>query len=82
MVVISQGSIKSSFVAEELAFAYSQGAWIVPVVLGNPNIPDDIYRWLDRFQHISANPKEEDFTWVVELLDSVVKKKIANITSE
>lgn len=80
IVVITQESVKSSFVANELAFAYSQGAWIVPVVLGNPSILHDICQWLGNFQCVSIKPTEEDFAWVVDMLDSVVKKKIANIS--
>lgn len=33
IIVITEESVKSSFVADELSFACSQGAWIVPVVL-------------------------------------------------
>lgn len=80
IVVITQESVKSSFVAKELAFAYSQGALIVPIILGYPRIPEDMFRWLGHVQRVSINPTEEDFTWVVDMLDSVVKKKIANIS--
>ena len=66
--------------ANELAFAYPQDARTVPVVLGDPRIPEDICRWLGRAQQVSKNPTEEDFAWVVEMLDSVVKKKIENLT--
>lgn len=79
IVVITQESVKSSFVEQELAFASSQGAWIVPIVLGNPEIPDDLRSWLGTYQCLPANPRKEDFAWVVNTLEDVVKKKITNI---
>lgn len=80
IVVISEESIKSSFVTGEIAFAISQGAWIVPVVIGNPNIPDDIRAWIGKYQQIPLNPTKNDFNWVVDLLDSVLEKKIVNLS--
>ena len=80
IVVISEESTKSSFVEDELAFATSQGAWIIPIVIGNPEIPNNIRTWLGKYQQISVNPTENDFKWVVDMLDSVIEKKIANLS--
>ncbi|MBR4049518.1 MAG: toll/interleukin-1 receptor domain-containing protein [Clostridia bacterium] len=80
IVVISEESIKSSFVTNELAFATSQGALIVPVVIGNPNIPDDIRAWIGKYQQVRLSPTEADFNWVGDMLDSVIAKKIANLS--
>lgn len=80
IIVISEQSIKSSFVHGELAFASSQGAWIIPVVIGNPAIPNDIRTWIGKYQQIPVNPTEKDFEWVVDLFDSVLEKKIANLS--
>lgn len=38
IVVITQESVESSFVADELAFGCSQSAWIAPVVLVNRSV--------------------------------------------
>ena len=80
IVVISEESIMSSFVKDELAFATSQGAWIVPVVIGNPSIPDDTRTWIGEYQQLRLNPTENDFNQVVDMLDSVLEKKIANLS--
>lgn len=76
IVVISEESLKSSFVTDELAFATSQGAWIVPVVIGTPNIPDDILTWIGKYQKIPLSPTEADFDWVIDMLDSVIEKRL------
>lgn len=81
IIVITQESIESSFVEKELAFATSQGDWIVPIVIGSPKLPKDIQRWIGNYKHISVEPTEEDFAWVVDMLDEVVKKKISNSSS-
>lgn len=79
IVVITQESVKSSFVEQELAFAYSQGVWIIPIVIGQLELPENIRRWLGSYHQISVESTEEDFTVVVDMLDSVVKKKITNL---
>ena len=81
IVIITQESLKSSFVEKELAFASSQGAWIVPIVIGNPELPKDIKQWIGNYKRITTKPTEEEFAWVVDMLDDVVKKKIANVSS-
>ena len=73
---------KSQFVEQELAFASSQGAWIVPIVIGSPELPQDIQQWIGNYKHISMEPTEENFAWVVDILDDVVKKKIENETGD
>ena len=80
IVVITQESIKSSFVEKDLAFASSQGAWIVPIVIGSRELPKDIQQRIGNYKHISVDPTGEDFAWVVDILDGVVKKKIENET--
>jgi hypothetical protein len=79
IVVITQESMKSSFVKHELEFAFSQGAWIVPIVLGNPEIPDDLRWWLGTYQCLHVDPRKQDFAWVVNTLEDMLKKKITNI---
>lgn len=81
IVVITQESIKSSFVEKELAFASSQGAWIIPVVIGMPELPNDIMRWVGDYQQIPVESTENDFAWVVDMIDSVVRKKISSFSA-
>lgn len=76
IIVITQESIKSSFVEKELAFASSHGAWIIPIVIGTPKLPKDIQQWIGNYKHISVKPTKEEFTWVVDILDDVVKQKV------
>lgn len=77
IVVITQESVKSSFVEQELAFASSQGAWIIPIVIGHPEMPEDIRRWLGNYHQMSVEPTEEDFTGIVDSLDDFLKKKMS-----
>ena len=81
IVVITQESLNSSFVEKELAFASSQGAWIVPIVLGEVNMPDGIRSWLGKTNKMHLEPNEDDFAWVVSGIDNVVNRKIANFTN-
>lgn len=80
IIVITQESVKSSDVKDELAFAYIHGARIVPIILGNPSIPDDIRLLIMKFVCLTiptTNPTEEDFAKVVDNLDSFVMERIA-----
>ena len=81
IVVITQESIKSSFVEKELAFASLQGAWIVPIVIGNIKLSENIRQWIGNYNPIFVKPTEEEFAGVVDILDDVVKKKIAKFDS-
>ena len=81
IVVITQESIKSSFIKEEIAFASSQGAWVIPVVIGTPELPNDIMRYIEKYQQIPVEPTENDFAWVVDMMDSVVRKKISSFSA-
>lgn len=42
ILLISEDSLKSQFVEKELEYATSQGAWIIPVVIGDTVLP----QWL------------------------------------
>ena len=76
IVVLTPASVKSFSVADELAFASSQGAWIIPVVIGEPDIPDHIRLALGKVNCLSIKPTEEGFASVADALDSLVKKRI------
>lgn len=77
VILITPDSVSSSFVAQELAAAYSQGASIIPVVLGNPLIPDNIDYYIRDVQRITVRT-ENDFAQVVDMLNSYVKENIMN----
>lgn len=80
LIAITQESIKSSFVKDDLAFARTRGARIIPIILGNFPIPDDIRLLIGQFTCLTlptANPTEEDFTQIVDALDSFLMKSIA-----
>lgn len=78
-IVISEEIIKSSFVTDNLAFVASQGARIVPIVIGKPNIPDNICTWIGKYQQIPSNSTENDLNRVVYMLDSSMERKISNM---
>lgn len=75
IVVITQESIKSPFVMTELDLALRQGSYIVPIVIGNPELPKDIQQWIGSYIQISEKPTEEDFARVVDILDAVLKRR-------
>jgi len=76
IIVISENSVKSKSVLKGLEFAESKGARIVLLILGEPEIPDDISFLITKYQQIHADPDKGDFTAVVNLLDSEIKKNI------
>ena len=83
VILISEASVRSKYVEKELAFATSQGALIVPIIIGNPNITPELRNWLGnrKCERVSESPKEEELRHIIEGFDSVVKKKIANMNS-
>ena len=59
VILISDASIHSKYVEEELKFATSQGALIIPIIIGNPKIPTDLKNWLGKCERVTENPNEE-----------------------
>ena len=82
VVLISNESIKSRYVEKELEYAISQGAWIIPVLVGNPMMPEWMRMWLGNCYVCSENPVDSDFNSLVAELDSIILKKIRNMNSE
>lgn len=81
VLIISENSIRNKYVEDELEFATSQGAWIVPVVVGNPDMPEWMISWLGQCYKCSENLSEEDFTGILKEIDRVMLKKIQNMNA-
>ncbi len=81
-MIISENNIQSKYMETELKFAMSQGAWIVPVVVGNPNMPEWMDFWLGKCYRCTENPAEEDFTDLLKEIDQVMLKKIHNMNAQ
>lgn len=79
VLIISDHSIRSKYVEAELEFATSQGAWIVPVIVGNPDMPEWMTSWLGQCYRCSENSTEEDFMSLLKEIDQVMLKKIHNM---
>lgn len=68
--------MRSRYVEKELEVAIFNKARIIPVIVGDPQIPEFIARYLSTFQCVRVNSLELDFTCVVERLDIIVKEII------
>lgn len=77
ILLISENSIKSEWIDREIAMLtnYTGGQDIIPVILGDVNLPDtDTYRWLRPYRYVlSANPSREDFLPVLADIKKRVK---------
>lgn len=82
VLLISENSLKSQFVEKELEYATSQGAWIIPIVIGDIVLPQWLERWLGQYFRISEQTIRTDFEKVVAMIDSVMMKKIRNISQK
>ncbi len=82
VLIISENSIRNKYVEKELEFATGQGALIVPVVVGNPDIPEWMILWLGQCYKCSENPSEEDFASLLKGIDRVMLKKIQNMNAQ
>lgn len=82
VMIISENNIQSKYMETELKFAMSQGAWVVPVVVGNPNMPEWMASWLGQCYRCTENPAEEDFADLFKEIDRVMLNKIRNINAQ
>ena len=80
VLLISENSLKSQFVEKELEYATSQGAWIIPVVIDDTVLPLWFENWLGQYFRISEQTLKTDFEKVIAMIDSVMMKKIRNIS--
>ncbi len=83
LLVITQNSVKSNYVKKELDFALSHNALIIPLIIGNPIIPDETANILAKIQqiHIGSNKEnyiltENDCNYIVPQIDKFLKDKI------
>ena len=58
----------------------SQGAWIIPVVIDDTVLPLWLENWLGQYFRISEQTLKTDFEKVIAMIDSVMMKKIRNIS--
>lgn len=79
-MLISEDSLKSQFVERKLEYATNQGAWIIPVVIGDMVLPQWLENWLGQYFRISEQTLKTDFEKVIAMIDSVMIKKIRNIS--
>lgn len=82
VLLISKDSFNSQFVEKELEYATGQGAWIVPVVIGNIVLPKWLENRLGQYFRVPGQPSNTDFEKIVAMIDYVMLKKIHNISQE
>lgn len=80
LLLISEDSLKSRFVEKELEYATSQGAWIIPVVIGDTVLPQWLESWLGQYFRVSEDTSRIELKKIVEMIDSIMLKKIHNIS--
>jgi len=82
VLLISKESVRSRFIEDELEYASRQGAWIVPIIMGNPIMKDRMKLWLSNWQcaRVSDNPTEQELDDIIKLIDTFMLKKIENFS--
>jgi hypothetical protein len=87
LLVITQNSVKSDFVKKELDFALLHNAFIIPLIIGNPIIPEES-RYINNLQqiHIKTNTinyvlTENDCNYILDSIDKLVKQKTNKFNS-
>ena len=80
VLIVSEDSLKSQFVEKELEYATNQGAWIVPIVIGDVVLPKWLENWLGQYFRVPKKPSKTDFEKVMAMIDAVMLKKIHNIS--
>lgn len=68
MLINFEHSILNKHTETELKFATSQGAWIVPVLIGNLDMSKWMASWLGQCYGCTENSTEEDF---VDILNKI-----------
>ena len=74
--VITENSVNSSHVINELMYAYGKYAFIVPVIYGNPEMPDTIRDVIGHLQQIHVDPENPDYEALAVYLDKGIKAMI------
>ena len=76
IVVITQESINSLWVEEEFSYALSLDALIIPIVVGQPDIPPNIQFLMAEKRFFSVeSPTEKNYKKVIDYMDEVVREK-------
>jgi len=79
IIVITKASLESQYVQKEVSFAREQGAWIVPIVVGDVELPQKLAFMLGatRINRVPEKPTKKDFSHVVDQIDEAVKKRMS-----
>lgn len=80
VLIVSEDSLKSEFVEKELEYATNQGAWIIPIVIGDVILPKWLENWLGQYFRVPEKPSKTDFEKVMAMIDAVMLKKIHSIS--
>ena len=72
--IFTQEYLKSNTLQIHLDFATSKNALIVPIVINNIQLPEDIINKLGDIQKFYFSPTEKDFSEVVDFMEKNVKK--------
>lgn len=76
IILVSKSSLKSDFVEKEIGMAmnYSGGENIIPVLIGDAEMPEPYARWWQQYLRVPENPNKEDFMPVKRLMDNTLKE--------
>lgn len=78
ILLISDNTFNNQFIEKELEYATAQGAWIVPIIIGDAVLPQQI-RHLQYFR-VSNHPSNNEFEKIIKVIDKVMLKKIHDIS--
>lgn len=76
VILISKNSMKSDFVQQEIGMAmnFSGGENIIPVLVGDGEMPEQYAGWWPQYIRVPENPSREDFLPVNKPMDNTIKE--------
>lgn len=80
IILVSDASMKSNFFEQELGFAmnYSGGETVIPVLIGDAELPEQYRAWWKECHRIPKNPSREDILPIVDQMDTALKRYMKN----
>ena len=81
VLIISENAVTSKFVRDEMYFAISLGAYVLPVIVGDVDLPPEFKFCLSRlprkqFYRLSMPASEEQISEIVKLVEKISLKRL------
>ena len=78
VLIVSKDSIRSQFVAKEMLFAESEGAFILPIIVDDVDLPPQMKLFLtrNRFYHLKTPFSDDQISEIVKLIEKISIKRL------